>query len=355
MADITGIPSQNIGQQHGQLGRLDGSQLSRVTGHEFRNGSLVTGLVLGMNKDGGYLVQIQDASGLSQKLNARATLPLIIGQNFRAIWDNSGDTPILRLSENDFALLSKFGEGMEREIATALLARGMPVTSEMISWVRSAWRVAGDKSDALSSVLELWARDLPLTPANIQIISWYLALDRKGISRKWNEVRQAFKERVSKGESPVSALKNLIEGEDDAGTFLKGHSMLSKSLKPGLDSSAMAAAAWIAGGDEDPLLARIRISSDRSSHNEGARAWWQVGFDIEGEALGAVSGEVESDSLSYVVGLRAEDENTYQTLRFSRDALRRELEDVPMSLQYIGINHGKRTSRTASRSLDIKV
>jgi len=354
LANIVGIPSQNIGQEHGQLGKLDGSQILRATGHEFRNGSLVTGAVLGTNKNGGYLVQLQDASGLSQKLTARATLPLIIGQNFRAIWDNSGDIPVLRLSENDFALLSKFGEGMEREIATALLARGMPVTSEMINWVRMAWRLAGEKPEALSSVLELWARDLPMTPANIQIISWYLALERKDIHKKWNKVRHSFRERLNKGESPVKALKNLSEGEDDVAMFLKGHSMLSKSLKHGLDASSMAAAAWVAGNDENSLLAKIWISSDQNN-SEGARAWWQVSFEIEGETIGVTSGEVESDSLSYVVGLRAEDESTFQMLRFRRDALRKELEDVPMSLQYIGVNHGKRTSKTANRSLDIKV
>jgi hypothetical protein len=42
-------------------------------------------------------------------------------------------------------------------------------------------------------------------------------------------------------------------------------------------------------------------------------------------------------------------------LRYKRDALRRELEDIPMSLQYIGVNHGRRTLRTVNRSLDIKV
>ena len=354
MADIVGLPSQNIGQQHGQPGKLDGLQSSRAVSHEFRNGTLVTGLVLGTSKNGGYLVQVQDASGFSQKLTARATLPLIVGQNFRAIWDNTGEIPILRLSENDFALLSKFGEGFERDVATALLARGMPVTSEMINLVRLAWRLAGEKTDNLTSVLELWARNLPMTPANIQIISWYLALGNKDISRTWNKVRKAFRERVKKGESPISALKNLSKGEDDVATFLKAHSMLSKSLKHGIDASAMTAAAWAVGDDENPLLAKVWISSDRHG-NKTDRAWWQVSFEIEGETIGVTSGEVESDSLSYVVGLRAEDESTFQMLRFRRDALRKELEDVPMSLQYIGVNHGKRTSKTANRSLDIKV
>jgi hypothetical protein len=353
LADIAGIPSQIIRQHHGRE-RLDGSQTLRASGHEFRNGALITGTVLGINKDGGYLVQVQDASGFSQKLMARATLPLIIGQYFRAIWDNSGDVPILRLSENDFALLSKFGEGMEREIATALLARGMPVTSEMISLVRMAWRLAGERADSLSSVLELWARDLPMTPANIAIISWYLALERKNISKIWENIRYAFKERINKGESPITALKNLLEGEGDVAMFLKGHSLLSKSLKHGVDASVMSSVSWIVGEDENPLHAKIWVSSDHSK-KDGERAWRQISFEIKGNVIDTVSGEVESDSLSYVVGLRASDESTYQKLRFKREALRRELEDVPMSLQYIGINRGKRTLRTMNRSLDIKV
>ena len=354
MTDISGIPSQNVRQKPEQPVKLDGSQILRSAGSEFRNGALITGVVLSINKNGGYLVNVQDASGLSLKLTAKATLPLIIGQNFRAIWDNSGETPILRLSEDDFALLSKFGEGMEREIATALLTRGMPVTSEMIKWVRTAWRLVGDKPDALNSVLELWARDLPMTPANIQIISWYLALEKKNISKLWEKIRLSFKESVQKGASPLDALKSLLEGEDDAAMFLKGHSMLTKSLKHGVDASVMAATEWPVGDNENPRFAKIWVSSDRSAGEDG-RAWWQVNFELEGNAIDIVSGEVESDSLSYVVGLRTDDENTFQLLRIKRDALRRELEDIPMSCQYIGVNRGKRTLRTANRSLDVKV
>jgi len=354
LSDIAGIPSQNVRQQPGQP-RLDGAQTTRALGAEFRNGTLVTGVVLGMSKNGGYLVQVQDAlSGYSQKLTARATLPLIIGQNFRAIWDNSGEIPILRLSEDDFALLSKFGEGMEREVATALLARGMPVTSELINLVRIAWRLSGEKAEAISSILELWARDLPMTAANVQIISWYLALERKNISRMWREVQLSFKERVNKGASPIDALKSLLEGEDDVAMFLKGHSMLSKPLKYGTDASSMGASVWPVGDNENPLFARIWVSSDHSA-NEGARSWQQVSFEMEGNVIDVVSGEVESDSVSYVVGLRTENESTFQLLRFIRGTLRRELDDIPMPLQYIGVNLGKRTFRTANRSLDIKV
>jgi hypothetical protein len=333
---------------------LDGSQTFRALGQEFRNGTLVTGAVLSMGKNDSYLVQVQDSSGLSQKLLARATLPLFIGQNFRAVWDNSGEIPILRLSDDDFALLSKFGEGMERDIASALLARGMPVTSEMINLVRASWRLAGDKAETLSSVLELLARDLPMTPANIQIISWYLALERKRISNIWNRIRLAFKERVNKGESPMDALKSLLEGEEDVAMFLRGHLMLSKSLKHGIDKSVMASAAWVIGDDENPLLAKIWVSSDRSM-KEKNREWWQIGFEMEGYAISTVSGEVESDTLSYVVGLRTDEENIFQLLRLKRDALRKELQDVPMSLQYIGVNRGKRILKTLNRTLDIKV
>jgi hypothetical protein len=243
---------------------------------------------------------------------------------------------------------------MEREIASALLARGMPVTSEMINWVRMAWRLTGEKAGDLSSVLELWARDLPMTPANIQIISWYLALERKNISRIWNKLRFSFKERVNKGESPIDALKNLLEGEEDVSMFLKGHLLLSKSLKHGIDASAMTAAAWVVGDEEDPLPAKIWVSSDRSMNKE-ARAWWRVSFEREGNVINAVSGEVESDSISYVVGLRTEEENTFQLLRSKRDTLRRELHDIPMSLQYIGVSRIKRTLRTVNRTFDIKV
>lgn len=348
--NIIGVPAQTTTSQQ-QLTRLDGSQLARVPSDaQLRNGALVTGTVLNVTKDGGYLVNIKNGA-YSQNLTARATLPLIVGQDFRAIWDNSGDTPVLRLSEKDFALLSKFVEGGEREVATALLSRGMPVTGEMISYVRMMWRKAGEEGEKLGSILELWARELPMTPGNMQILSWYMSLDKKELMKIWNKVRTAFKERLKNGEDPISALKNLMDGDDDVADFLKGHSMLSKPLKHGVDITGMAAAGWLVGEEDDPLMAKIWVSADDSQ----LRSWWRVGFELDGQTLDTISGEVESDAQSYVVGLRAEDEGAYQTLRIRRDALRRELEDIPMSLQYISVNKGKRASRTPSRSIDIKV
>ena len=50
------------------------------------------------------------------------SLSLIVGERFRAVWDASGDVPVLRLSQSELSFLSQIPV-RDRELATALLSR----------------------------------------------------------------------------------------------------------------------------------------------------------------------------------------------------------------------------------------
>ena len=140
-----------------------------------RTGQIVEGSVLGQNQDGTYLVRV-DVNGVPQELRARATVSLIPGEHFRALWDASGSdgVPVLRLSQGEMSFLSQI-PAKDRELATALLARGLPLSNEVLTAIKDAWRKSGGQED-LSSFIELWARDVPMTAENASLLSQYAAM-----------------------------------------------------------------------------------------------------------------------------------------------------------------------------------
>ena len=172
---------QNISTSTGQ-GRISTqpqiqtpSQIAaRLAG--MRTGQVVEGSVLGQNQDGTYLVRV-DVNGVPQELRARATVSLIPGEHFRAVWDSSGadGVPVLRLSQGELSFLTQI-PAKDRELATALLARGLPLSSEVLSAIKDAWRRAGGQEN-LSSFIELWARDVPMTLENASLLSQYAAMN----------------------------------------------------------------------------------------------------------------------------------------------------------------------------------
>jgi len=181
MAQITNLNvqvNQNLDQnQAGQLKEARQSVDGRIL-PGIRSGALVEGQVLSQNSDGNYTVRVNTQGGQPYTLMARATVNLIVGEHFRAIWDLSGPDrmPMLRLSDSELSFISKLPMA-DREMAMALLFRGMPLSDEVMHAVREAWRRMGSKPGQLGSILELWARDLPMTAGNVQILSWYMALN----------------------------------------------------------------------------------------------------------------------------------------------------------------------------------
>lgn len=307
------------------------------------DGAVVNGTVLAAREDGSYLVSVE-----GRTLLAQANIPLLAGQRFKAVWDASGDIPVLRLSEEESALLGKLSSG-DRDVAGALLSRGLSLDSRALAMIRAAWAGMGQNPAQLAPLAELWARGLPMTGENVQVLSWYLSLDEKKTAELWKRTRESLRARLSRGEDPRKAIRALLAGGDETADFLRGHSLLSAPARGGVDPSLLAGAFLPVGEESAPL--RARVSAGVSSR--GGKSLWSVSFDMEGDRLGLVSGSVETDGTSLSVILRAERENGFEELRRRARHLRRELEGLPLALQNVAVARGRRLPRTPGRGLDV--
>lgn len=321
-----------------------------------RTGMVVEGNVLSQNNDGTYLVRV-DVNGVPQELRARATLSLIVGERFRAVWDASGPdgVPVLRLSQGELSFLSQI-PARDRELATALLARGLPLSNEVLTAIKDAWRKSGSQDGQLSSFIELWARDVPMTMENAALLSQYAAMNGAEATEMWNRIRKELKER-SKGSDPVKALRDMKEGDDDIAEFLQAQSILMKSPRNDVNPALLAAPFWPVFNDvSQNMTAKIFVG--RSAEEEGQR-YWQVGFGITGSVLGEVGGLVESDGKSCNLTLNAEKPETCRLIERRRRDLRRELQGLELPVTFIGISQRavehERDALLAGRGLDITV
>ncbi|HPE66243.1 MAG TPA: hypothetical protein PK849_08700 [Synergistales bacterium] len=342
---ITG-PQIRPGLPDAQQPRVDGApQQQGKSLSTIPNGTVVNGTVLEAREAGAYLVRVA-----GQTLTAQANLPLLVGQHFRAVWDSSGDIPVLRLSDAEQALLGKLSSG-DKEVASALIARGLSLDPKALASIRAAWNGMGQQPGQLAPLAELWARGLPMTSANVQVLSWYLSLDEQKTSSLWKRTRDELRERLARGDDPRKALRSLLGKDDDIAAFLRGHGLLSSPSREGVDPSLLAGAFLPAGDDAQPLNARIATSAFK----RGEKSFWSVSFEMEGDRLGLVAGDVETDGRSLSVVLKAEQEASFEELRRRRHILRHELEEIPLSLQNVAVAHGRRMPRVPGRGLDITV
>ncbi len=321
-----------------------------------RTGQVVEGSVLSQNQDGTYLVRV-DVNGIPHELRARATVSLIPGEHFRALWDASGPdgVPVLRLSQGELSFLTQI-PAKDRELATALLARGLPLSSEVLTAIKDAWRKAGG-GENLSSFIELWARDVPMTLENASLLSQYAAMNGAEATEMWNKIRRELKERTREGGDPVKALKAMKEGNDDTAKFLQAQSILMKSPRNDVNPALLAAPFWpLMDNTQQNMTAKIYVGRTVSDETQ---KYWQVGFGITGSALGEVGGLVESDGKSCNLTLNAEKASTCRLIEKRRRELRRELQGVGIPVTFIGVaQKAQETARdvlSAGRGLDITV
>ena len=317
--------------------------LGRALERAIADGSTVEGVVLEAG-DGEYLVRV-----LGRNLRALATLPLFQGQHFRAVFDSSGEVPLLRLTEQETALLGSLPE-QDRDVAAALLSRGLPIRQDALALIRTAWFRAGGDPDTLGSFVELWARGIPLSPEAARLVSQYAGMSAQDIASVWKKIREDLRRKLLDGESPKDAIEALREGDDDVGAFLRAHSHLSRPPREGIDPSLLAAAWWPAGDERAPMLARVTVSSGQA----GERPFYRLLFNVEGDAIGPVEGDVESDGKALVLTLSADRMSGFEALRSRRHILRDSLEDLSMTVQHVGVRQGKRSVRRGERRLDVQ-
>lgn len=339
-------------RQVGEAQRLaPGTRLPSI-----RSGTLVDGQVLAQEDDGTYLVRVAVQGG-ARELRARATLPLIVGERFRAVWDASSNdgVPVLRLSKGELSFLSQIPQ-RDRELATALLSRGLPLSNEVMLAVKEAWRRTGSQEDRLAPLIELWARGVPMTSENASLIAEYTALSGAEATALWDRIRKELRARARKGEDPVAVLRTLKEGNGAVARFLQAHSILMRAPREDVDPALLAAPRWPMPEGAGDMMARVFVG--RSAEDEGRR-YWQVGFGLEGHALGTIGGLVESDGRGCNLDLRAEREEARALFEERRGELRAELEGGALPVLSIGISHrtveALRDRLLAGRGLDVTV
>lgn len=293
------------------------------------NGSLVEGRVID-TWQGGYLVRIG-----SQNLKAMANIPLVVGQRFQAIWDTSGDIPVLRLRDVDVALLGSLSE-TDRPIAEALLLRGLPISTEVLKSLQVAWIRAGGKQNMLAPLVELWARNLPLSSQNINLLVWYIGLSKEELLDVWKKIRQKFHEGLEKGENPHAVLRRLLSDTDDVGCFLQAHSLLMKSARQNHSEVVPFFSAWWPVGEEtETLAAKVRV--EKRSLENLKNSFWRVAFDLDCYNLKTVSGEVATEGHSLGVTLKVENPTVQRILRRRKTELYDLLDGLPLHTQYISV------------------
>ncbi|MEA3284680.1 MAG: hypothetical protein U9Q00_06860 [Synergistota bacterium] len=345
MIDGIGNPNNlNIGVGRGQTPDISKGAMT-LKGKGIADGTVVEGRVLSA-ENGTYTVRIA-----GQNLMARSNLTLYPGQHFQALWDAKGDVPVLRLRPEDAALLGKLPQG-DREAASLLLSKGLPLTDELMLGLRREFRRLGGDSVSMNSLVELMARGEAVTSEKANLLSWYLSMDSNSVAAQWRRIREELRERSRRGEHPLESLRDMKEGEDESSLFLRAHSLVSRPPREPFSHAALAGA-WWPSPDEDSLPARVRFSSSGGGPGE-ERRYYQVSFALDGVAIGEVSGRLESDGKALAVSINAEDPAGRDSISERLDELRDDLSDLGMSLQYLGVEGRRKDDGRRYLRLDIE-
>ncbi len=297
------------------------------------HGALVEGTVVAMEGEDAYRIQVA-----GRFLTARSTVSLSVGQRFRAVWDASGEMPMLRLQESDLALLGRMSP-QDRELAEALLSRGLPLSKDVLSSLHGAWRRLGGKEERLGPMVELWARHLPLTEENVRVLAWYAGLGHEEVRSHWRRLREQLR-------NPENAREGTIRGrlgDKELRDFATATGLLATPAREGVNPALLAPVRWPLDEDE-PLPAKVSAQVEETRHGK----IYRVAFEMEGEALGTVGGEVTSDGVQLAVTLRPEEPMMAVLLRRRLPELEKELEGGVLHLVRAGVA-GPRTGKAPER------
>lgn len=296
-------------------------------GQRIPDGSLVEGLVT--SKEGeGYLVRIG-----GQTLNARSTIPLFVGQRFRAVWDGSTSPPMLRLQMADMSVLAKF-TGRDQQIAFALASRGLPLKDEVIWGLRQQWMQSGGDPAKLGALVELWARGASMTEGNVALLSWYMDMSPETAMQIWRRIRERLHSRkFSSPKEMLSAIKG--DGDDEVKKFLQAHSLAGRPARRGMDPALLLAPAWWPVEDDGGRQMMARVSFSSEEHSE-RKVWW-LAFELDGNSLGLVLGDVMTNGRALSVNIKLKDSLKIEYVESNIETLREDLAETSLTVQHIGV------------------
>lgn len=350
---IGGLPGGSIDRNLGgairpPAGGVSGAARPGAPGQGIANGSVVEGLVTSAS-EGGYMVRIG-----GQMLSARSTIPLFVGQRFRAVWDSTSMPPTLKLQSSDMQVLSRFS-GRDQQIAFSLLSRGLPVNDQTLLPLRQAWLSSGGDPNKLGVMAELWARGLQMTDANISLFSWYMGLTPEQASQIWKRIKEKMDSR--RYDSPADLLEALRdEGDDEEmSRFMKAHAMAGKPARRGLDPTLLLAPAWwpVSDGDSGGM-ARVSISYEEE---RGVRVSW-MNFEMECDYLDLVRGDAMTNERAISANIRMRREDRIPEVEAALPELREELSSLSLPIQRLAVGplrDDKSYSRTETVGLDMEV
>jgi hypothetical protein len=260
---------------------------------------------------------------------------------------------MLRLQASDMALISRFS-GRDQQVALALVSRGMPVNDDTVWGIRRFWMQNDGDPARLGALAELWARGADVTEGNATLLMWYMELLPDHAMQIWKKIRERIRERKFGSQREIlSALKG--DGDDEVSRFLQAHALAGRPAKGGLDPSMLLAPAWWPVDDEgeEPVMARVSLSCES---RDGRQAWWMT-FEMEGNTLGRVKGDIMTNGHALSVNIRLRDEDAADRVRDALPSLKEELSKVPTPLQYIGVGvleGADRGSPASAQTLDME-
>ncbi len=332
----SGLPQP---QQQGQGVRRGGAGAPLP---DIPEGSLVKGVVLSAEKGGTYLVKV-----LGQQLRAMANLRLMPGQHFQAFWETSKGMPTLRLVPSDLSLLRSIPL-REHPLALALLSRGLSLSDEVLASLRSAWsRLGGEQTPG--ALAELWARGLPLSGENVQLLLWYTNLPEQRVLQYWKRIRENLRRLGRQGKLSSLRAENMAGDDEELARFLKAHIMLSTPARDGVDPSLLLPVRWPLG-ENSSSSARVVLKKEK----RGERNFWRVHFSMEGSSLGTVQGHLASDERALVVSLGAEDRKALHALWDCQEELAEELSKLALPLASLSMSLSEDESQVSYRAIDME-
>ncbi|MCX7828476.1 MAG: flagellar hook-length control protein FliK [Thermanaerothrix sp.] len=336
--DVGGIRSG--GSQGGDLGPVGQSREVRSQDLKaIKDGQEVDGLVL---RSEGSMVQVR-VSG--RTLWAQSSVPLFPGQRFRALWDASGEVPLLRLRQEDLELLSRFPM-RDRPLAQALILRRLPADLDSLWGLRQAWMASGGAHEDLPAAVELFARGLPVTQESVKAMGWYMALAPQAALTLWKRVRERLK--LKNSTKGVGSLEELFREDPEALRFLKAHRWASTPVRWSTEEPLMAPAFWPAG--EDGPMARVVFSETM----KGGRRAYSVFFEVEGDNLGRTEGWVAFMNNLIGVDLRADSSRGVELMRHHLGELKEDLSSGGLKVSHVSASSRRPKPSMTPRPIDME-